>query len=62
MQYFASDKTFLLKRAGQIGLPYHFAVKTAVLKVINNITLTKALVVKNAAFILDKFFAETSVC
>ena len=40
----------------------YFAIKTAVEKDINNITLTKALVVKNAAFILVRFFAETSVC
>ena len=40
----------------------YFAVKTATEKDMNNITLTKALVVKNAAFIRVKFFAETSVC
>ena len=40
----------------------YFERKTANEKDMNNITLTKALVVKNAAFILLKFFAETSVC
>ena len=40
----------------------YFAIKTATEKDMNNITLTKALVVKKAAFILLKFFAETSVC
>ena len=40
----------------------YFERKTANEKDMNNITLTKALVVKNAAFIRLKFFAETSVC
>ena len=40
----------------------YFAIKTATEKDMNNITLTVALVVKNAAFILDKFFSETSKC
>ena len=38
------------------------AIKTATEKDMSNITLTKALVVKKAAFIRVKFFAETSVC
>ena len=40
----------------------YFAVKTATEKDISNITLTMAFVVKKAAFIRVKFFAETSVC